>query len=170
MNNTVINAHGQVHVAECARCGQSLSHPLWLGNKAYGADCFEVITGLRADSVTKWTRNGVVDLEARQQEITAMQQAQAQQVARVQQITAKNQWLINHLEPYAIFVEGSPSNFFASIIASLRNGELASELSVKAQNIILDTLSREAGRAGSKKYNTRREQLEAAIELTVLPE
>ncbi len=163
----VLNALGAVHNATCSNCGASLTHVFYLNGKPLGSDCFERLTGLTTAQVSRYTdTQGAIDLDARTRDIEARRQtAQLAHAAHEDHnaaIVASNAWLIDALTPYAVFVNGHPNNFFASIVRELQQGTAHMDLPARAHAIIADTLAKETASRG-RKYQVAREQLLARL-------
>lgn len=183
-----VGANGSVVYALCDSCSQGLTHPVEYQGKVYGHDCFEKVSGYKLTNILKYVKNGKVDESKMLEDKARWEVAERKFEDRKQAAIEKNEWLIRELMPYAQFSDGpcwdfaqgtelpmalhymNAMNFFASIVLSLRSGQLASGLPGRAQEIIADKLSKEVegGPGKLKRVNERYEEILNKIAGTVL--
>ena len=137
----------------CNRCGQAIKNILVWGGLEYGPDCFEVVSGERAERYAMRREGGYMVARVEEQDVErqvhAAERAAAEAIAereaeaRREAVRQENEWLICVLREQR-------GDFCASLVEELSNGRRVADLPGRCQSILCDIYAKAHGRGGSK--------------------
>lgn len=159
MSNTVINAHGNEHVAICMNCGASLTYPVWVGENAYGRDCFEAVFGAEAVRFVRESRFDADAMASAKQEAAAILKSHQ---LRLSVTSEANAWLVQLIAPMAQVIEENGNffgqNFFGQIYVDLKyRGTEISALPYRAASIIAEGIAKLEQSGNSRRVREARQ-------------